>query len=685
MTQFSNKFVLSAAALAVSALLAACGGGEAGPPPDVVAPTLAITDNVSETTATGPVTFTFTFSEDVGSSFTAEDIVVTGGTASAFTKVNAVNYTLVVTPAENSSGTINVNVAADKFMDLSSNANTAASTAAQAYNTVVVTPPPAGTGTLLISWDEEPPIFTGMGAYGDALPSVDPAPAGGTGKALKILKPATAPVNWGGVYFGTPTVPFTADRKTLTARVYSTRAGAVIRLKVEIAGVDGSGVEVAANEVTGAANTWTTLTWNLAGVDPTKSYNVFAITPDPDVQVSGQSYWIEDITLAAAAGGGGGDGGSVACGTTEPTCAPTTSIPGDALVIYSDAASVAGLDLAPDWGQGGSITRSEATIAGNKSQKYVFTDPALLYQGITWGSPQNVSGKATLKLDVWSAGATSIKVSLISPGPLENAVTKTLTAGTWNSLSIDLSQYNIPNLSEVFQIKLEPSAVGAIYVDNIHFAGTASGGGGGGTVTPPGGLVTLTNGVFASNYRETPTPWSSVEGGTAGRYVDDSVPVQDWWSGLAANDSTPSFYFGYGTNVNSKPWGFGAYVSAPNNGVANVSPYSNLRVSVWGNDQLMATAPTLTVILKGATVGGCTSELKGNINASGIGVQTYTVPLSSFTLQTACAYASAAAALAGGVSQVHIQVLGDELQYTAGGDGNGNFPNGLNIGPMSFN
>ena len=59
---------------------------------------------------------------------------------------------------------------------------------------------PPSTGTVLLSFDETPPAFTDMGAYGGALPTVEPGPTGGTGKALKILKPVS-PDTWGGVFF----------------------------------------------------------------------------------------------------------------------------------------------------------------------------------------------------------------------------------------------------------------------------------------------------------------------------------------------------------------------------------------------------------------------------------------------------------------------------------------------------
>ena len=76
------------------------------------APTVLITDD-TDGTATGPVTYTFTFSEGV-TGFEVDDVVVTGGTAAASfaTGVSgAAVYTLVVTPTAGASS-MTVNVAA---------------------------------------------------------------------------------------------------------------------------------------------------------------------------------------------------------------------------------------------------------------------------------------------------------------------------------------------------------------------------------------------------------------------------------------------------------------------------------------------------------------------------------------------------------------------------------------------
>jgi hypothetical protein len=369
----------------------------------------------------------------------------------------------------------------------------------------------------------------------------------------------------------------------------------------------------------------------------------------------------------------GTSGGSGSCGTTEPDCAPTTVIPAGSTTIYSDAVVTAAFDPFPNWGQNPPVTSSEVTIASNKSLKYVWAGPGGLYQGLDWASsPVDVSGKAKLHIDFWTPDVTSVKVSIISPGPVENAYTQVLTSGSWNSVDIDLSNF-IANKASIIQIKLEPATPGTLYVDNIYFWGT-SGGGGGGAL------------VFASNYSQVnSSSWTSDEGGAAGKYIDDSVTTLQWWDGVARADTTPSFYFGYGINVSAKPWGFGAFVKAPGNGTADITGKTDLKIAVWGNDELVNTGPTLTLLLIGPAVSGCSPVLASSVSVAAAGVQNYTAALSSFTLQTACGYASAAAALAAGVNEVHVQVLGANVQYVSSGDPDGNYPNGLNVGPISFN
>lgn len=274
----------SATALAVSAFLTACGGGgSASAPPDTTAPTVTITDNVDGATATGNVTFTFTFSEAV-TGFDASDITVANGTKGTFTMAsNGLSATLVAIPTSNSSGSLSVSVAVGSFADLAGNSNTIAGSGSQSYQ------------TAYISFDEDPATIADMGAYGGALPEVTAAPTGGTGNALKIAKPAGAGNQvWGGTYFTVPRVPFTNAKKAISARVYSTVAGAVIKLKVEVPG--GGNVEVTGSAVS-TANTWTTVTWDFSAIDLSANYTVMAVTPDGTRTLDGAIYYIDQIEV----------------------------------------------------------------------------------------------------------------------------------------------------------------------------------------------------------------------------------------------------------------------------------------------------------------------------------------------------------------------------------------------------
>jgi hypothetical protein len=156
---------LLAALVLAGASLVGCGGGDAEPPPppvgvppagpDTTAPTVTIANDVATPSASGPVTFTFLFSEDVGTSFEATDIVVTGGAAGAFTRVGGTQATLVVTPTPGVGGEITVTVAVGTFSDIAGNANSVSAAASKPYiatqtitfagpgNQVIGTPPPA--------------------------------------------------------------------------------------------------------------------------------------------------------------------------------------------------------------------------------------------------------------------------------------------------------------------------------------------------------------------------------------------------------------------------------------------------------------------------------------------------------------------------------------------------------------
>jgi hypothetical protein len=286
---------LSASALAVALLVSACGGGDAEPPPDTEPPTVAITDNVADASATGAVTFTFTFSEDVGSSFVLEDVLVAGGAAGALSKVSDTVYTLTVTPPDDSSGTITVDVAAAKFRDLSNNDNTAAASGSQAFSTVVAPPPPSG-GTILANFDDVTPGVV-IGVEGAEGSSVGPGPAGGgSGNVFNLLRSGGQTYALGIIETA---ITLTADRRTISAQVYSPTAGIPIQLKLEGGPATG---DVNANETVVVG--WQTLTWTL----PAGTYDKMVLLPNNGTVDAppGKTYAYDNIVVPGASGGGGG-------------------------------------------------------------------------------------------------------------------------------------------------------------------------------------------------------------------------------------------------------------------------------------------------------------------------------------------------------------------------------------------
>lgn len=145
-----------------------------------------------------------------------------------------------------------------------------------------------------------------------------------------------------------------------------------------------------------------------------------------------------------------------------PAPTPTYS-PATVISIFSDAyTNVAGTNLNPSWGQATVV--SQIPIAGNNTLVY----SGLNYQGLQLGSNQNLNGLNFLHLDYYSINSTSLKVFLISPGPVEKSFTLTVpTTAGWNSVDIPLNNFAPVNLNNVFQLKFEGN--GTIYLDNILF------------------------------------------------------------------------------------------------------------------------------------------------------------------------------------------------------------------------
>ena len=160
-----------------------------------------------------------------------------------------------------------------------------------------------------------------------------------------------------------------------------------------------------------------------------------------------------------------------------PTMSATTPAEADADVIsvFSDGyTDVAGTNFNPGWGQ--ATVYSTFDVSGDNMLKYA----TLNYQGIEFGSDINAASKGMLHMDIWSEQNADVAIFCISRGAVtEKSVTKSLIAGQWNSIDIDLADYISQGLSvsDLFQFKFDETArtiSPTIYVDNIYFYGTAA-------------------------------------------------------------------------------------------------------------------------------------------------------------------------------------------------------------------
>ena len=679
MNRLSKLLALTATAVAASLLVTACGGGDASPPPgastinagttapapDTTVPSVSIFTDTSAATATGPVTFSFVFNKDVGASFTASDVVVTGGTAGAFNKVSGTQATLVVTPTANAAGTIVVSVAAGTFSDLAGNTNTAGATAQKAYNSVVLSQM-----SLPVSFDSASVGYglVGFGGAEDSAIVVDPTDA--TNKVARVVRAANSESyagttitasNSAGVQLGfVPKIPFNVTDTRMSVRVWSPDSGIPVRLKVEDSTDPNKSVETEATVSVAAG--WQTLTFNFANqaagtsaLNVANNYNKATVFFDfgrAKASAVQKTYYFDDLTFVPGAAGGTG------CGSTAPTCAPTTAIPAGSTVIYSDASSITGLDTKPDWGQSPAVVFSEPTIAGNKSLKYTFSGAAL-YEGIDWSAnPVNVSAKTTLHLDFFSADITSVKVSIISAGK-ENAVSKTITAGSWNSIDIDLAQYTVPDKTAIIQIKLEPGTAGTLYVDNIYFYGAAAG-------------------VSCGTTAPTCAPTTTIPSGSTVIYSEAATVTgidkkPDWGQSPAVVFSEPTI-----SGNASLKYTFGG--TALYEGIdwagnpQNVSTKATLHLDVWSAD----VASIKVSLIGGGAENGITKTLTaGSWNSIDIDMAQYTSPDKTRIIQM-----KLEPNVAGTVYVDNIHFYGTAA---GGGGGTGTFSGGIYASDYSGN
>jgi hypothetical protein len=494
-------------------------------------------------------------------------------------------------------------------------------------------------------------------------------------------------------YFGTTITglagpaELTATNKTVTLRVYSPTVGTNFLLKLE-GGPGGAVVEK--DMVTTVAGAWETLSFDLsAGAAGT--YATVVLFPNGRSKVAtDKTMYIDELKFPASGGGGGGSSGDT--GTcTDAAC-----------IDFSEP----GIGFGPfENGGGGTVAIvDDPNNAANKVVQFVKKPGDGDYFGTTitglGGSVVLTSSEKTVTMRVYSPAAGTNFLLKFEGGTGGPATTEkdaaTTLAGAWETLS-----FVMPDAGTYPVVVLFPngrSSVAAdktMYVDELRFPAFSTGGGGG-----SGGFV---NGIFANDYvGDLFVNAKSTQGGDVGFFFDprlakDVGATYDYagLSGTAQNPGgVPNFYYGLGLNAPAITDAyFGAFLKAPGNGTVDVSGFANIRVNVWGPDQLFkaGTFPALDVILQGPAVSGCGSpsggsEVQVTFNTTGQGAdKVYALPLSSFTLTTACSGEATVAQVLANIAQVNILLKNANIQYVNKDPDGVAFTNGLNVGSITFN
>jgi hypothetical protein len=630
---------------------------------------------------TGAITFTFSFNRDVGTSFTADDITVTGGSKGAFTRLSGTGATLVVNPTAATTGTVQVSVAANAVSAATGTGNVAVS-ASKAFNTVAPPPPPPATGpVVLANFDDiSPPVAGFEGAEGSAL-EAGPA-GGGSGRSFKVLRS-------GGQVFALgiieTTVPVTATRRTVTAQVFSPTAGIPMILKLEGPGGANTG-DTAANEPVVAG--WQTLSWTFTSANPSLVYNKIVLLPNLGTVDAppGKAYFFDGLSLVE-----------------NPAPPPAT---GTVLANFDDVSPpVAGFEGA----EGSALEAGPAGGGSGRSFKVLRSGGQVFALGIIETTVPVTATRRTVSAQVFSPLA-GIPMVMKLEGPAgansgDVTANEPVVAG-WQTLTWTFSGVNpaltfnkIVLLPRLGTVDAPPGQ--SYYFDNIVLLGAPAGGGGGGGGGGTGGALTFSTGFGGGNRTIQGGEFGGFSGSNFDSFGCNGLPINCGGGGefSPAQTAANSFFFYYYTTPSpAEAMYMGIYVQAPGvvGGFTNtadtpgvqVSSQTTLRFKLGQNAEWFSSTTNNFMIVmdlgKRFTAGGgtCRLQLRRVVTPTAAAATDYAIPLSSFALVQDCAGAATTVAQAlavSPISQIAFQGVGGSNALSDGvrtSGANRSVPNG---------
>ena len=296
---------------------------------------------------------------------------------------------------------------------------------------------------------------------GGALTVIDNPQSSGINTSTKVAQMIkNAGQIWAGSYITLDNPIDFSTKKIFKMKVYSTKAGTKVLLKVE--NPSDNTIFYEKDATTTLANQWEELQFDYSKIDVTKTYRNVVVIFDLGTMGDGSAnftYLFDDILLQE--------------GVIIPADAPTSAAPTppayDALKvisIFSEAyTNLDGTNFNPYWQQ--STVGSIENYGGNTVLRLL----NLNYQGIELAGEVNAASMKYLHVDVWTKDETSLEIYPISRTTGEKKASLTpLKLGEWNSYNIKLSDIITAgfNLADLVQFKFIGAGGHTLYIDNLY-------------------------------------------------------------------------------------------------------------------------------------------------------------------------------------------------------------------------
>ena len=253
-----------------------------------------------------------------------------------------------------------------------------------------------------------------------------------------------------------------ANNTTVKIMVYKTRISPV---EIKFEDSADSSVNVARTVSNTVINDWEELTFDFYSAIGDTSYGKIVIIPDNSARTEANITYFDNITFTA---------GVAPVGPSVAAPTPPTRDAADVVSFYSDAYATAAMDeYFPSWIVG---TVSDNPIDGNNTWKMDGLGFAALanYGGIDLSTMEKMYIDYYTTQDVVGA-KLFVKLVDTNDDPNQELLLDlgAVTAGSWQTVEIDLSAQNTANidLSTLTQFLIDPSTDGdTFFIDNWYFA-----------------------------------------------------------------------------------------------------------------------------------------------------------------------------------------------------------------------